>query len=49
MSSEQLLAGYRYANKRFYACKNIFRRVLHSRVGLPWALPLNCAYALANW
>ena len=47
MSPEELLAGYRYANRRFYSLKSISRRLSRSPVGLPWALPLNLAYAAA--
>jgi radical SAM superfamily enzyme YgiQ (UPF0313 family) len=47
MSAEELLAGYRFANKRFYSLRSIGRRLSRSSVGLPWALPLNLAYALA--
>ena len=47
MSPEALLAGYHYANRRFYSCRSIRRRLLRSPVGLYWTLPLNLAYAFA--
>ena len=47
MSLEELLAGYRYANRRFYSVSSIAKRLLRSRIGLPWALPLNLAYGFA--
>ena len=49
MSPETLLEGYRYANRRFYSCKSIYRRLSRSPVGLWWTLPLNLAYLLALW
>ena len=47
MSSQVLLEGYRYANRRFYSAESIYRRLSRSPVGLWWTLPLNMAYALA--
>jgi radical SAM superfamily enzyme YgiQ (UPF0313 family) len=47
MSPEALLAGYRYANARFYSWGSISRRLSRSPVQLFWTLPLNLAYALA--
>jgi len=47
MSPVELLAGYQYANKRFYSLRSIGRRLSRSTVGLSWALPLNLAYAFA--
>lgn len=47
MSPETLLEGYRYANRRFYSCKSISRRLAHSPVGLWWTMPLNLAYMFA--
>jgi len=47
MSSEMLLAGYQYANQRFYSCRSICKRLLSSPAQLFWTLPLNVAYALA--
>ena len=49
MRPETLLEGYRYANRRFYSARSIYRRLSHSPVELWWALPLNLAYALALW
>ena len=48
MSPEELLAGYRYANRRFYSWKSVCRRLSRSPVGLPWTLPLNLAYMFAS-
>jgi len=47
MSPATLLAGYQYANRRFYSCRNIYKRLSRSPVGLSWTLPLNLAYAFA--
>lgn len=47
MSVEELLAGYDYANRRFYSWRSLSRRLARSRVGLPWVLPLNLAYGFA--
>ena len=47
LSPASLLAGYRYANRRFYSCKSICKRLSRSPVQLAWTLPLNVAYALA--
>jgi radical SAM superfamily enzyme YgiQ (UPF0313 family) len=47
MSPEALLAGYRYANRRFYSLRSIRRRLSRSPVQLSWTLPLNLAYARA--
>jgi radical SAM superfamily enzyme YgiQ (UPF0313 family) len=46
MSSTELLAGYRYANERFYSLTSIAKRLSRSPVQLHWTLPLNLAYAL---
>ena len=48
MSSSELLAGYKFANRRFYSWQSMRRRFTRSRVGLPWALPLNLAYGVAG-
>ncbi len=45
MSSQELLAGYRYANARFYSLQSIAKRLFRSPVQLWWTLPLNLAYA----
>ena len=47
MSADNLLAGYKYANRRFYSASSIAKRLSRSRVGLPWVLPLNLAYGFA--
>ena len=47
MSPNALLAGYRYANRRFYSWGSVYKRLSHSPVQLPWTLPLNLAYAFA--
>ena len=47
MSPEALLAGFRYANARFYSWGSIYRRMSRSSVQLSWTLPLNLAYAFA--
>ena len=44
MSAGELLAGFRYANERFYSLPSIARRLLRSSVQLWWTLPLNLAY-----
>jgi len=44
MSVSELLAGFRYANKRFYSVSSIARRLSRSSVQLWWTLPLNLAY-----
>jgi len=47
MSPDALLAGYRYANARFYSWRSIIRRLSNSPVQWFWTLPLNLAYAFA--
>jgi hypothetical protein len=47
MSPGALLAGFRYANQRFYSLASIAKRLMRSPVQLPWTLPLNLAYAFA--
>ncbi|MFO1477841.1 MAG: radical SAM protein [Verrucomicrobiota bacterium] len=47
MTPEQLLEGYRYANRRFYSLNSIRKRLGRSPTGLWWTLPLNLAYAAA--
>lgn len=44
MSVAELLAGFRYANERFYSLPSIAKRLSRSSVQLWWALPLNLAY-----
>lgn len=47
MSPQTLLAGYQYANRRFYAWGSLARRLSRSPVGWWWTLPLNLAYSWA--
>ena len=47
MSPKTLLNGYRYAYRRFYSGKSIYRRLSNSSTGLWWTLPLNLAYMSA--
>ncbi len=47
MSTQALLDGYRYANRRFYSPASVIRRLSRSPVGLWWTLPLNLAYSWA--
>jgi radical SAM superfamily enzyme YgiQ (UPF0313 family) len=44
MSAADLLAGFRYANARFYSLRSIAKRLSRSAVQLWWTLPLNLAY-----
>ncbi|WP_242950465.1 B12-binding domain-containing radical SAM protein [Clostridium acidisoli] len=44
MSSEELLEGFIWANKRFYSLKSISKRLSKSTAGLYWTLPLNLMY-----
>jgi len=46
MGTAELLAGYRYANERFYSLPSAARRLSRSPVQLWWTLPLNLAYGL---
>ena len=48
MSADELRAGFRYANQRFYSLSSITRRLRRSRVQIWWTLPLNLAYS-ASW
>ena len=47
MSPGELLAGYQYANRRFYSWGSAFKRLIRSPVQLSWTLPLNLAYTIA--
>ncbi|MBS4026931.1 MAG: B12-binding domain-containing radical SAM protein [Clostridia bacterium] len=47
MSGAELLAGFNYANERFYTIKSIAKRLYQPPVGLWWTLPLNLAYYLS--
>ena len=53
MSVDELLAGFRYVNERFYSLSSITKRLSRSPVQLWWTLPLNLAYGyrwkLAMW
>jgi radical SAM superfamily enzyme YgiQ (UPF0313 family) len=44
MSVPELLAGFAYANRRFYSLSSTARRLSRSPVQLWWTLPLNLAY-----
>lgn len=44
MSVAELLAGFRYANERFYSIPSIAKRLSRSSVQFWWTLPLNLAY-----
>ena len=44
MSVDELLAGFRYANERFYSLPSIARRLSRSSAQLWWTLPLNLDY-----
>jgi radical SAM superfamily enzyme YgiQ (UPF0313 family) len=44
MSVTELLAGFRYANERFYSPSSTAKRLSRSPVQLWWTLPLNLAY-----
>ena len=46
MSAEDLLAGFRYANERFYSLQSTAKRLSRSPVQLWWTLPLNLAYGV---
>jgi radical SAM superfamily enzyme YgiQ (UPF0313 family) len=47
MSAAELLAGFHYANERFYSLSSIARRLWRSPAQWWWTLPLNLAYAMA--
>jgi radical SAM superfamily enzyme YgiQ (UPF0313 family) len=49
MSISELLAGFRYANERFYSLPSIFKRLSMSSVQILWTLPLNLAYSYGWW
>jgi radical SAM superfamily enzyme YgiQ (UPF0313 family) len=48
MSVDELLAGFRYANQRFYSLSSVAKRLWRSPVQIWWTLPLNLAYT-ASW
>jgi radical SAM superfamily enzyme YgiQ (UPF0313 family) len=47
MSVDELLAGFRYANRRFYSLPSVAKRMWRSPVQMWWTLPLNLAYAVS--
>ncbi len=47
MTCDELLEGYRLANRRFYSPASIARRLTKSPVGVWWTLPINLAYAIS--
>jgi radical SAM superfamily enzyme YgiQ (UPF0313 family) len=47
MSVDELLAGFRYANQRFYSLPSLAKRLWRSPVQLWWTLPLNLAYVVS--
>ncbi len=49
VSVDELLAGFRYANERFYSLSSIARRLSRSPVQILWTLPLNLAYSYRWW
>ncbi len=49
MSTAELLAGFRYANERFYSLSSIAKRLSRSPTQLWWTLPLNLAYSYQWW
>ncbi len=49
MSPAELLAGFRRVNRRFYSLPSIARRLSRSPAQLWWTLPLNLAYARAQY
>lgn len=49
MSGAELLAGFRYANERFYSLPSIAKRLSRSPVQVWWTLPLNLAYGYRWW
>lgn len=46
MTPEELMGGYEWAKKQFYAPGHIFKRMMSSRIGLWWNIPRNLGYAL---
>jgi len=44
LSRSELLAGFLYANERFYSLPSVAKRLSRSPVQLWWTLPLNLAY-----
>ena len=48
MSVDELLAGFRYANQRFYSLRSVAKRLWRSPAQIWWTLPLNLAY-VRSW
>ena len=44
LSRSELMAGFLYANERFYSLLSVAKRLSRSPVQLWWTLPLNLAY-----
>lgn len=44
MSPEELIEGFNWINSRFYSLKSISKRLMQSKTGLYWTLPLNLMY-----
>jgi radical SAM superfamily enzyme YgiQ (UPF0313 family) len=49
MSGRELLAGFQYANERFYSLPSIAKRLSRSPVQMWWTLPLNFTYGYRRW
>jgi radical SAM superfamily enzyme YgiQ (UPF0313 family) len=47
MSVDELLAGFRYANQRFYSLASVAKRLWRSPVQISWTLPLNLVYVVS--
>ena len=47
MSVDEVLAGFRYANRRFYSLPSVAKRMWRSPVQIWWTLPLNLTYAVS--
>lgn len=47
MSSQELLDGFKLANKTFYSVSSISKRLAKSPTGLWWTLPLNLMYSFS--
>lgn len=48
MSIGELLAGFRYANRRFYSLSGTAKRMWRSPVQIWWTLPLNLNFAVCG-
>jgi len=49
MNAAELLAGFRYANERFYSLPSIAKRLSRSPAQIWWTLPLNLMYGYQWW